>query len=349
MVFTGIVQLFGIRILILIAASLLDLLVGDPFGMIHPVVGIGKLISFTEKTLRRVIPMREEKDADQKNKRKAGIILVVVVCVVTTGLSILIMWLAGLVGWVLQAIVAFIMCWQMLAGKSLAKAADGVYRALRTGTIDDARYAVSMIVGRDTQSLDETGVIKATVETVAENTSDGVIAPMMFFLILGIPGMYFYKAVNTMDSMVGYKNDKYRYFGTAAAKLDDVLNFVPARVSGVCMVLAAFVCRFDGVGAWRIFLRDRKKHASPNSAQTESACAGALNIQLAGNAIYFGELHKKPFIGDPIRPIEAADIKRAVKLMYFSSGILIIGGIICEAVMAVIFTVTRSLTISQST
>lgn len=349
MVFTGIVQLFGIRILILIAASLLDLLVGDPFGMIHPVVGIGKLISFTEKTLRRVIPMREEKDADQKNKRKAGIILVVVVCVVTTGLSILIMWLAGLVGWVLQAIVAFIMCWQMLAGKSLAKAADGVYRALRTGTIDDARYAVSMIVGRDTKSLDETGVIKATVETVAENTSDGVIAPMMFFLILGIPGMYFYKAVNTMDSMVGYKNDKYRYFGTAAAKLDDVLNFVPARVSGVCMVLAAFVCRFDGVGAWRIFLRDRKKHASPNSAQTESACAGALNIQLAGDASYFGELHKKPFIGDPIRPIEAADIKRAVKLMYVSSGILIVGGIICEAVMAVIFTVTRSLTISQST
>lgn len=347
MIFTGFVQLFAVRLLILIAASLLDLLIGDPFGMFHPVVAIGKLISLTEKLLRKAIPMGKEREADKENKRKAGIILVVIVCVVTTGLSVLILWLAGLVGWVLQAVVAFIMCWQMLAGKSLSKAAMGVYQALRTGTVEDARYAVSMIVGRDTKSLDEVGIIKATVETVAENTSDGIIAPMLFFLILGIPGMYFYKAVNTMDSMVGYKNDKYRYLGTAAAKLDDVLNFVPARVSGVCMVLAAFVCGFDGAGAFRIFRRDRKKHASPNSAQTESACAGALNIQLAGNASYFGELHEKPFIGDPVRPVEAADIKRAVKLMYVSSGILIAGGILCEAVMAVIFTATRSLMIFQ--
>ena len=232
--------------------------------------------------------------------------------------------------------IQLIMCWQMLAGKSLSKAANGVYKTLKTGTLDDARYAVSMIVGRDTKALDETGIIKATVETVAENTSDGIIAPMMFFLILGIPGMYFYKAVNTMDSMVGYKNDKYRYFGTAAAKLDDVLNFVPARVSGVCMILAASLVGLDGKGAKRIFLRDRKKHASPNSAQTESVCAGALGVQLAGNATYFGQLYEKPYIGDATRPIEAEDIKRSVRLMYAASGILIVGGIICEAIMAAI-------------
>ncbi|MBR2696712.1 MAG: cobalamin biosynthesis protein CobD [Parasporobacterium sp.] len=342
MIFAGIVQLFGLRIIILIAASLLDLLIGDPFGMIHPVVGIGKLISLTEKFLRKWIPMGEGREEDKDKKFRAGIILVLVVCIVTTGLSFLIIWACGFVGWYLQAILAFIMCWQMLAGKSLAKAANRVYDALRTGSLEDSRTAVSMIVGRDTQSLDRRGIMKATVETVAENTSDGVIAPMMFFLVFGIPGMYFYKAVNTMDSMVGYKNDKYRYFGTAAAKLDDVLNFVPARVSGVCFVLAAFVCGFDGRCAWRTFLRDRKKHASPNSAQTESACAGALNVQLAGNASYFGELHEKPFLGDDIRPIKAIDIKRSVKLMYVSSAILILGGIVCEAIMVAIFIATGS-------
>lgn len=336
MIFAGIVQLFGLRVIILIAASLLDVLIGDPFGMIHPVVGIGKLISLTEKILRKAIPMGEAKEADKEAKFKAGVILVIVVCVITTGLSFLIIWVCGFAGWWLQAILAFIMCWQMLAGKSLSKAANGVYKTLKTGTLDDARYAVSMIVGRDTKALDETGIIKATVETVAENTSDGIIAPMMFFLILGIPGMYFYKAVNTMDSMVGYKNDKYRYFGTAAAKLDDVLNFVPARVSGVCMILAAYLVGLDGKGAKRIFLRDRKKHASPNSAQTESVCAGALGVQLAGNATYFGQLYEKPYIGDATRPIEAEDIKRSVRLMYAASGILIAGGIICEAIMAAI-------------
>ncbi len=336
MIFAGIVQLFGLRVIILIAAALLDVLIGDPFGMIHPVVGIGKLISLTEKILRKAIPMGEAKEADKEAKFKAGVILVIVVCVITTGLSFLIIWVCGFAGWWLQAILAFIMCWQMLAGKSLSKAANGVYKTLKTGTLDDARYAVSMIVGRDTKALDETGIIKATVETVAENTSDGIIAPMMFFLILGIPGMYFYKAVNTMDSMVGYKNDKYRYFGTAAAKLDDVLNFVPARVSGVCMILAASLVGLDGKGAKRIFLRDRKKHASPNSAQTESVCAGALGVQLAGNATYFGQLYEKPYIGDATRPIEAEDIKRSVRLMYAASGILIAGGIICEAIMAAI-------------
>ena len=209
MFFAGVVHLFGLRVLILIAASILDVLVGDPFGMFHPVVGIGKLISVTEKILRKVMPMGEEREADKERKFRAGVILVIVVCVITTGLSFLIIWVCGFAGWWLQAILAFIMCWQMLAGKSLAKAANGVYQTLETGTLDEARYAVSMIGGRDTKELSREGIIKATVETVAENTSDGIIAPMMFFLIFGIPGMYFYKAVNTMDSMVGYKNDRY--------------------------------------------------------------------------------------------------------------------------------------------
>ena len=343
MIFAGIVQLFGLRLVILIAASILDVLIGDPFGMIHPVVGIGKLISLTERFLRKRMPMGSEREADKETKRKAGVILVVVVCVITTGLSFLIIWAAGFVSVYLQIGLTFLMCWQMIAGKSLSKAANGVYRALKTGTIEDARYAVSMIVGRDTEALTETGIIKATVETVAENTSDGVIAPMLFFLILGIPGMYFYKAVNTMDSMVGYKNDKYRYFGTAAAKLDDVLNFVPARISGVCMICAAKLCGFDAKGAARIFARDRRKHASPNSAQTESAVSGALGVQLAGNAVYFGETYEKPFIGDAVRPIEAEDIKRTVRMMYMASAVLIVGGIICEAVMAAIYIATGSI------
>lgn len=345
MVLSVIAQLFGVRVLILFAAAILDLLIGDPFGMFHPVVGIGKLISLFEKLLRKLIPMGEEKEADKRKKFSAGLILVIAVCLVTTGLSVLILWLCGLVGWYLQAFIAFVMCWQMLAGKSLAGAADGVYKSLKTGTLADSRKAVGMIVGRDTNALDETGIIKATVETVAENTSDGIIAPMLFFLVLGIPGMYFYKAVNTMDSMVGYKNEKYRYFGTAAAKLDDALNFIPARLSGLCMIAAACVLGYDAKGARRIFLRDRKKHASPNSAQTESAVAGALNIQLAGNATYFGELYQKPFIGDAIRPIEAEDIKRSVNLMYVSSGIVVTGGILCTAIMAVIYIITASVMI----
>lgn len=342
MIFAAIFELFGLRVLILLLASLLDVLIGDPFGMFHPVVGIGKLISLTEKILRKRIPMGEAREADKERKRTAGVLLVIIVCVITTGLSVLILWVCGFAGWWLQAIFAFIMCYQMLAGKSLSKAAKGVYDALQTGSLEKSRYAVSMIVGRDTGGLDEKGIVKATVETVAENTSDGIIAPMLFFLVLGVPGMYFYKAVNTMDSMVGYKNDKYRYFGTAAAKLDDVLNFVPARVSALAMVLAAYVCGLDGKGAWRIFLRDRKKHASPNSAQTESACAGALGVQLAGNAVYFGQEYEKPFIGDDLRPIEAEDIKKAVRLMYVSSGIVILGGVVCEALMAVIFIATGS-------
>ena len=186
-----------------------------------------------------------------------------------------------------------------------------------------------MIVGRDTESLSEEGVAKATVETIAENTSDGVVAPMFYLLLLGVPGMFLYKAINTMDSMLGYKNEKYLYFGRCAARLDDAANFIPARITALLMILASPFCDADGKNAWRIFKRDRYCHASPNSAQTESVAAGALHLQLAGDAWYFGELHKKPWIGDALREIEAEDVRRAGKLML---GAEVLGVVLCWVV-----------------
>lgn len=190
-----------------------------------------------------------------------------------------------------------------------------VYEQLEKGDLPKARYAVSMIVGRDTQNLDETGVTKAAVETVAENTSDGIIAPMFYLAIGGTPLAMCYKAINTLDSMEGYKNEKYIDFGRASAKLDDAANFIPARIAGVLMVISAYLTGMDGKNAWKIFRRDGRNHASPNSAQTEAACAGALQVQLAGNAYYFGKLYEKPTIRDPIRPVEVQDISRANRLM----------------------------------
>ena len=184
-----------------------------------------------------------------------------------------------------------------------------------------------MIVGRDTKALTEEGVIKAAVETVAENTSDGVIAPLFYMLIGGAPLAFLYKAVNTMDSMIGYKNDRYLYFGKAAAKMDDVFNFIPARISAVLMIAAAFLCGFDGKNAWKIYRRDRRNHASPNAAQTEAVCAGALGVQLAGNAFYFGKLYEKPTIGDPLRPICREDIPAACRLMYAAAGLMLAAGV----------------------
>ena len=204
-----------------------------------------------------------------------------------------------------------------------------VYAQLKRGDLEKARKAVSMIVGRDTQSLTEEGVAKAAVETVAENTSDGVIAPMLYMALGGPVLGFFYKAVNTMDSMIAYKNDRYLYFGRAAAWLDDICNFVPARISALLMILGSLFLRMDAAGALRIFIRDRKKHESPNSAQTEAVMAGALGVQLAGDAWYFGVLHKKETIGDPARPVEYRDIKRANRLMYLTAflGLLLFSGV----------------------
>jgi adenosylcobinamide-phosphate synthase len=204
-----------------------------------------------------------------------------------------------------------------------------VYDALKDGNVSAGRKAVSMIVGRDTENLTEEGIVKATVETVAENTSDGIIAPLLFMTIGGAGFGFLYKAVNTMDSMVGYKNEKYLYFGRAAAKADDVLNFIPARLSAYLMILASLIGKCDVKNAWRIYWRDRYNHASPNSAHTEAVAAGALSVQLAGNAYYFGKLYEKKTIGDPIRPIIRDDIRKVNQLLYITAilGMVVFGGI----------------------
>lgn len=312
----------------------LDLVVGDPHWLPHPIRLVGRLISGLERILRRVFP------ATPKGERAAGVVLVVLVCTISTACAIALLVLCGMASPWLALAVESIMCYQMLATKALKDESMKVYDALAAGDLAAARSAVSMIVGRDVERLDAAGVTRAAVETVAENASDGVVAPLLFMAVGGAPLGVFYKAVNTMDSMVGYRNEKYRYFGTAAARFDDVLNFVPARLSGVLMVCAALIARLDAKGAWRIFLRDRRKHASPNSAHTEAACAGALDVALAGDAWYFGKLVEKPTIGDALRPVEAADIVRANRLLYATASLslvlcLALGWVIyvCEVVL----------------
>ena len=282
----------------------IDLLLGDPRWLYHPVQAIGALISLLEPPLRRAFPRR---------LRLAGAVLVIAVVaitgIVTGGVLFLLHRLHPVAGFVGETIV----CWLILATKSLRTESMKVVKALETGTLDDGRKAVSMIVGRDTEHLSEEEVLKAAVETVAENASDGILAPLLFAAVLGPVGGMCYKAVNTMDSMVGYKNDRYLDFGRAAAKVDDVLNFLPARISGFLMCLAAY-CGFDGKNAFRIFFRDRKNHASPNSAHTEAACAGALGIQLGGTHDYFGKPVVKPTIGDDLRPVGRGDVAAANRL-----------------------------------
>lgn len=240
----------------------------------------------------------------------------VLVCALSFGIPFLaVRFLYGISVWAGLALETF-WCSQLLATKSLKTESMKVYDRLKNGTIEEARYAVSMIVGRDTQELTEEGVTKAAVETIAENSSDGIIAPMFYMAIGGIGLMFLYKGINTMDSMLGYKNEKYLYFGRFAAKLDDVANYIPARISGWLMAFATVFVGMDTKNAIKIYRRDKHNHASPNSAQTEAAMAGALGIQLAGNAYYFGKLYEKPTIGDKIREVETEDIKRANSLLY---------------------------------
>ena len=291
----------------------LDLLFGDPHWLPHPIRLIGNLIASLEKL--------NKKELSDTKKFLRGFAMVVVVIAWTTGVAAVILegayGLHPAIGCAMEAIMTY----QILATKCLRVESMRVYDALRTDGVDAGRRAVSMIVGRDTSVLDAAGVTRAAVETIAENTSDGVIAPMLYTAIGGPVLGFVYKAVNTMDSMLGYKNDKYMYFGRFAARLDDVVNFIPARISAYLMIAAAFIGgrHFDGKNAYRIFKRDRFNHASPNSAQTESVCAGALRVQLAGDAVYFGKLVKKKYIGDALREIEYEDIKRANRLMYITA------------------------------
>ena len=301
----------------------LDLLFGDPHWLPHPVRLIGAMISALERLVRACLPKTKG------GELFGGVLLVVFVTLFSAGIPLGILLLAGWIHPWLFLAVGSIMCYQLLAAKSLKKESMKVCERLLASDLSGARAAVSMIVGRDTERLSQEGIAKAAVETVAENASDGVLAPL-FYMALGGPVLgFFYKAVNTMDSMIGYKNERYRYFGRAAARLDDVCNFLPARLSAWLMILAAWILGLDGRGAFRIYRRDRKNHASPNSAQTESVCAGALGVELAGDAWYFGVLHKKKTIGDAKRPVVLGDIRLANRLMYGTAflGLVLFGGL----------------------
>lgn len=289
-----------------VSGFILDLLFGDPHFMPHPVKVMGRLIGFLTKKLN-----------NGSGRKAKGFLMMLFLIVFSGGMSFLILFFAYDLNPYFGMIVEAIMTYQCLAIKQLRRESMLVYRELKKNDLTNGRKAVSMIVGRDTDKLDEEGVTKAAVETVAENTSDGIIAPMIFLAIGGpVLGMI-YKAVNTMDSMVGYRNEEFGEFGFFPAKTDDVLNYLPARISAVFMISACSTGRnFDAKNAYRIWKRDRRKHASPNSAQTEAVAAGALHVQLAGDASYFGEIHHKEFIGDPDRSPETEDIKRMNDLMY---------------------------------
>lgn len=301
----------------------IDLIVGDPHSIPHPVIFIGKLISAMEKLVRKIFPKTI------KGENFAGGVLWLVVVAVSTAVPVLLLWLCyGISVWLGLAIES-VMCWQILATKSLKDESMKVYDALKTGDIEKSRYAVSMIVGRDTENLDDKAVARAAVETVAENTSDGIVAPLIFLCLGGAPLGFFYKAVNTMDSMLGYVEMPYKNIGLVPAKMDDVMNLVPARFSAFLMLIGGWILRLDVKNGWKMFRRDRFNHASPNSAQTESVCAGLLGLRLAGDAWYHGELHKKKFIGDALREIEHEDIPRACRLLYATAilALIICGGI----------------------
>ena len=305
----------------------LDTLFGDPPWLPHPVVLMGKAISALEKRLRARLPQTPQ------GELLGGAVVAFTLPVGTFLLTSLVcLGAAKLSPWLGLAVQMF-WCGQALASKGLAQESTNVYRALIKPDLPAARKAVSRIVGRDTQNLTLEGVTKAAVETVAENASDGVIAPLLYMLLGGAPLALTYKAINTMDSMLGYKNEKYLYFGRAAAKLDDAANYLPSRLAGLLWCAAAALTGNSPKGAWRIWRRDRRCHASPNSAQTESACAGALGVQLAGPAYYFGEYYAKPTIGDPLRPIEPEDIRRANRMMYAESVLALAVGLAVRAIL----------------
>ena len=299
----------------ILAGFILDFFLGDPPSFPHPVRFIGKLISFLDQKLRH--GENDERDI------KSGALATFITVFLSTAIPLVFLLLIRTYLPYAYTFFCALICWQMISARQLMREAQKVEKALSLGLVEDARAAVSMIVGRDTDELDEAGIAKAAVETVAENTSDGVIAPLFWMMLFGPVGAFFYKSVNTLDSMIGYKNDKYIYFGRAAARLDDIVNFIPARLSAILMIAASKLLRLNTDNAVRIFRRDRMKHASPNSAQTESVCAGALEIQLAGNASYGGVLKEKEYIGDPIREIEPNDIGKTCDLMYAASATML--------------------------
>lgn len=311
----GILQYMLYSLIALIIGFILDVIFGDPNYFFHPVRLIGNLIAKAELVLRKIFPKTP------RGEIVAGsflVIFVVFISVLIPGVILILLYNFNIY---LGIIIESIFVYQLLSMKALKNESMKIYNELKNNEIESARNSVSMIVGRDTDKLSGEGITKATVETVAENTSDGIIAPLFYMAIGGVVFGFFYKAINTMDSMVGYKNEKYLYFGRVAAKLDDVLNFIPARLSAFIMLFATLLCKYNLKNAWKVYLRDRFNHASPNSAHTEAVVAGALSVQLAGDAFYFGKLYKKETIGDSIKPLEYNDIKK-VNIILYITGIL---------------------------
>ncbi len=310
-------------------AFLLDLLLADPLWLPHPVVWMGRCISRLEGLLRRIFPKTP------KGELAGGVLLAILLPTGSFFLSWAVLRLLGYIHPVLRFLMETFWCYQALAIKGLRDESRKVYQALLHGSLEEARQAVGRIVGRDTQVLNRAGVIKAAIETVAENFSDGVVAPMLYMLLGGAPLALCYKAINTMDSMVGYKNDKYLYFGRAPARLDDAANLIPSRLGALLLIAATGLTGNDPAGALRIWRRDRRNHASPNSAQTESVMAGALRVQLAGPAWYFGRRYEKPTIGDSTRPVVPEDILRANQMLYWGSGLCL--GVLLLLRVAILF------------
>lgn len=305
-----------------LAGFALDLIFGDPAWLPHPVVGMGKYISWFERTLRPRFPQTP------RGEFWGGVLLAASLPLLTLALTLGVCLLARRIHPLAEWAVQTFWCAQALAARGLATESRHVYDALRAADLTAARTAVARIVGRDTERLDAEGVAKAAVETVAENASDGVAAPLLCMMLGGAPLALLYKAINTMDSMVGYRSEKYLYFGRAAAKLDDAANYLPSRIAALFWIAAAALTGHDAKAAYRIWRRDARKHASPNSGQTESACAGALGVQLGGDAWYFGKRYEKATLGDALRPCEPEDILRANRMMYCMSVLLLL---VCAA------------------
>ena len=297
----------------IVAGFILDLIFGDPHWLPHPICLIGNLIGFLEKNLRRLLA------PGKTALLLGGALMVVIVLSLSYAVPYAVLMLAEQFNPWLRFALETVMFYQIFATKCLRDESMKVYTALHNNDLEDARVKLSWIVGRDTKELTAEEVTKGAVETVAENTADGIIAPMFYMFIGGAPLAFLYKGINTMDSMVGYKNDKFLYFGRCAAKLDDVANFIPARITGILMILASYFLNMNAAGAWKIFWRDRYNHLSPNSAMTESVTAGALNIQLGGDHYYFGKLVHKDTIGDNIRPVVAEDIVAVNNLLYMTA------------------------------
>ncbi len=311
--------------LVILLGFILDLLIGDPPWLPHPVRLIGLGISKGEKVIRALFPKTPS------GQLWGGCLLVLFITGGTGSLAWAVIVLAGFFHPAAAFFVEVIMAYQVLAVNGLKAESMKVYDQLKDGDLVQARYCLSRIVGRDTDKLDEAEVCRAAVETVAENTGDGVIAPL-FFMALGGPvlGMV-YKAVNTLDSMIGYKNERYLYFGKPAAKLDDLFNYLPARASAWLMIGSAALLSLDYQGACRVYQRDKHNHASPNSAHPEAACAGALGLKLGGESSYFGKPVSKPTIGDHLRSVEVEDIARANRLLYMTAGLGLGGALLLRA------------------